>query len=87
VETNRINAGVYAFSPAVFDAIRETHTTGELAITATLNELASAGDLTAVGYDGRWLDVSNLWDLLTVNAALIGESEQTGPADPPSASR
>jgi len=83
VETNRINAGVYAFSPAVFDAIRETHTTGELAITATLNELASAGDLTAVGYDGRWLDVSNLWDLLTVNAALIGESEQTGPADPP----
>lgn len=81
VETNRINAGVYAFSPAVFDAIRETHTTGELAITATLNELASAGDLTAVGYDGRWLDVSNLWDLLGVNAALIGESEQTEPTD------
>ncbi|GAB7010701.1 sugar phosphate nucleotidyltransferase [Halorubrum trueperi] len=82
VETNRINAGVYAFSPAVFDAIRETHAPGELAITATLNELASAGDLTAVTYDGRWLDVSNLWDLLTVNAALIGESERTEPADP-----
>ncbi len=79
VETNRINAGVYAFSPAVFDAIRETHAPGELAITATLNELASAGDLTAVRYNGRWLDVSNLWDLLTVNAALIGEPERTEP--------
>ncbi|MFW5917263.1 MAG: sugar phosphate nucleotidyltransferase [Halorubrum sp.] len=82
VATNRINAGVYAFSPAVFDAIRETHAPGELAITATLNELASAGDLTAVRYDGRWLDVSNLWDLLTVNAALIGESGRTAATDP-----
>lgn len=74
VETNRINAGVYGFSPAVFDAIRETNAPGELAITATLNEIARAEDngVTAVTYDGRWLDVSNLWDLLTVNAALIG---------------
>ncbi|WP_144920732.1 sugar phosphate nucleotidyltransferase [Halorubrum salsamenti] len=82
VETNRINAGVYAFSPAVFDAIRETHATGELAITATLNELAADGDLTAVGYDGRWLDVSNLWDLLEVNAGLIGESPESASAPP-----
>jgi glucose-1-phosphate thymidylyltransferase len=82
VETNRINAGVYAFSSDVFDAIRETHTTGELAITATLNGLAAEGELTAVGYDGRWLDVSNLWDLLAVNAALIGESAETAPATP-----
>ncbi|MDB2225666.1 sugar phosphate nucleotidyltransferase [Halorubrum ezzemoulense] len=74
VETNQINAGVYAFSPAVFDAIRETHVAGELAITATLDDLAATETLSAVRYDGRWLDVSNLWDLLTVNAALIGDS-------------
>ena len=79
VETNRINAGVYAFSPTVFDAVRETHTTGELAITATLNDLAETEPLSAVRYDGRWLDVSNLWDLLTVNAALIGESAAADP--------
>jgi NDP-sugar pyrophosphorylase family protein len=78
VETNQINAGVYAFSPAVFDAIRETHATGELAITATLDDLAGREPLSAVRYDGRWLDVSNLWDLLTVNAALIGESAAAG---------
>jgi len=28
VETNRINAGIYGFSPAVFDAIRQTHAPG-----------------------------------------------------------
>ena len=81
VETNQINAGVYAFSPAVFDAIRETHATGELAITATLDDLAGREPLSAVRYDGRWLDVSNLWDLLTVNAGLIGEAgAANGPA-------
>ena len=75
VETGRINAGVYGFSPAIFEAIRETTTAGELTITATLNDVASATGVHAVSYDGRWLDVSNLWDLLAVNAALIGASE------------
>ena len=74
VKTNQINAGVYGFSTDVFDAIRETHTTGELAITATLNDLAASESLSAVRYDGRWLDVSNLWDLLTVNAGLVDDS-------------
>ncbi|EMA72075.1 sugar phosphate nucleotidyltransferase [Halorubrum distributum] len=82
VETNQINAGVYGLSTDVFDAIRETHATGELAITATLNELAADGTLSAVRYDGRWLDVSNLWDLLTVNAGVIGESEALDPDGP-----
>ena len=75
VDTNRINAGVYGFSPAIFDAIRATNATGELAITATLNDLTAENELTALGYDGRWLDVSNLWDVLTVNAALIHDSD------------
>ena len=88
VETNRINAGVYGFSTHVFDAIRETHATGELAITATLNDIVADDGVTAVTYDGRWLDVSNLWDLLAVNAALVdehaknvgdGETDSNGP--------
>ncbi|WP_435160666.1 sugar phosphate nucleotidyltransferase [Halorubrum sp. SY-15] len=78
VETGRINAGVYGFSPAIFEAIRETTTAGELTITATLNDVASAAGVYAVSYDGRWLDVSNLWDLLAVNAALIGADEAAG---------
>ena len=83
VNTNRINAGVYGFSPAIFDAIRETHVTGELALTATLNEIATDRGVTAVPYDGRWLDVSNLWDLLTVNAGLIDENDGSTRGNPP----
>ncbi len=73
VATDRINAGVYGFTPAVFDAIRETHAPGELELTAVLDGPNAAEPVTAVPYDGRWLDVSNLWDLLTVNAALVDE--------------
>ena len=76
VDTNRINAGVYGFSTAIFDAIRATQTTGELAITATLNDLAVEETVTSLSYDGRWLDVSNIWDVLTVNAALIGDQNR-----------
>ena len=75
VDTNRINAGVYGFTTAIFDAIRATNTAGELAITATLNDLAERDEVIGVGYDGRWLDVSNLWDVLSVNAALIHDSD------------
>lgn len=82
VDTNRINAGVYGFSPAIFDAIRETHVTGELALTATLNDIARERGVTGVSYDGRWLDVSNLWDLLTVNAGLIEEGDGGDRGDP-----
>jgi glucose-1-phosphate thymidylyltransferase len=72
VETNRINAGVYGFSPGIFDAIRSTHANGELALTETLDELAGEnGGVNGIMYTGRWLDVSNLWDLLTVNAGMI----------------
>jgi len=38
--------------------------------------------VTAIPYDGRWLDVSNLWDLLTVNAALIGNEMGAEPDSP-----
>ncbi len=73
VDTDRINAGVYGFTPSVFDAIRRTHTAGELELTAVLDGASGLETATAVPYDGRWLDVSNLWDLLTVNAALVDE--------------
>ena len=79
VETGRINAGVYGFSPVIFEAIRDTATSGELTITATLNDLAASAGVHAVSYDSRWLDVSDLWDMLAVNAALISvNASETG---------
>ncbi|MFB6296354.1 MAG: sugar phosphate nucleotidyltransferase, partial [Halobacteriales archaeon] len=68
-----INAGVYRLQPEVFDAIRETETAGELALTATLDRLAADGTVRAIRYRGTWLDVSYLWDLITVNASLLDE--------------
>ena len=82
VDTNRINAGVYGFSTSIFESIRETQVAGELALTATLNDVAAESGVTAVPYDGRWLDVSNLWDLLTVNAGLIEEGQGSGQGYP-----
>lgn len=72
VETNQINAGIYGFSPAFFETIRTTHTSGELTLTAALNKHARKhGNINSLMYSGQWLDVSNLWDLLIVNAGLI----------------
>lgn len=69
-----INAGVYKFSPSVFDAIRAIDTVGESPITAALDRLAAEGSVQAVRYNGRWLDVSVPWNLLSVNASVLDET-------------
>ena len=72
-----INAGVYGFDPAIFDAIRETpQEAGELGITTTLSAWVEADSISAVRYRGTWLDVSHLWDLLYVTAATIDGEHQ-----------
>ncbi|SER82158.1 sugar phosphate nucleotidyltransferase [Natrinema salaciae] len=72
-----INAGVYGFDESVFDAIRATPTEGgELAITATLERIAEKRSIRAVRYRGLWQDVSHLWDLLEINAAVIDEVDE-----------
>jgi glucose-1-phosphate thymidylyltransferase len=77
-----INAGVYAFAPDIFAAIRETESKGEQALTDTLSELLAEQRLQAVTYRGMWLDVSEPWDLLEVNNSLIAAE---GPVDSGSA--
>ncbi|NUB93217.1 NTP transferase domain-containing protein [Haloterrigena sp. SYSU A121-1] len=75
VSSGIINAGVYGFDPSVFDAIRSTPTEhGELAITTTLERIADGRPIRTVRYRGLWLDVSHLWDLLDVNAAVIDDT-------------
>lgn len=74
-----INAGVYAFDPSIFAAIRQTESYGEQALTDTLSTRLDDQRLRAVRYRGRWLDVSEPWDLLTVNNALIENRELQPP--------
>ncbi|QLG48903.1 sugar phosphate nucleotidyltransferase [Natrinema halophilum] len=77
ISSELINAGVYGFEPSVFDAIRSTPTDrGELAITTTLEQMAASQPIQAVRYRGLWLDVSHLWDLLDVNAAVIDSADR-----------
>jgi len=65
-----INAGVYGFTDDSFDVIRETPTNeeGELSLPAAIERMEG---VRAVRYSGLWLDVSHLWDLLTVTSQLL----------------
>ena len=71
-----INAGVYGFEPSIFDEIRDTEPEahGELTITATLARLAERETVRCVRSTGMWIDVSHLWDILSVNAGVLDRS-------------
>lgn len=70
-----INAGVYCFDGGIFDRIRGTETGehGELAITRTLRRLVQDGgtEVRSVRSKGMWIDVSYLWDVLSVNSNAL----------------
>lgn len=70
-----INAGVYGFRQDVFEAIAQTgqSDSGEYELPTVVNRLAEKGRVQAVRYDGRWLDVSQLWDLLTVTGQVLDD--------------
>ena len=74
-----INAGVYGFDRSIFDAIRETETgaDGELGITSTIQRLVERTTVRPVRYRGLWIDVSHVWDVVTVNAGLNSHRETT----------
>jgi glucose-1-phosphate thymidylyltransferase len=69
-----INAGVYKFSPEIFDVIDDVETVGESPLTAAIQRLADDRFVHAVRYEGRWLDVSVPWDLLSVNAGVLDDA-------------
>lgn len=82
-KTDIINAGVYRFGTQIFDDIRGTDTgdEGELAITSTLRRMLQEKErrVHAVRSKGMWIDVSYLWDLLSVNSnALDRLGSETG---------
>lgn len=68
-----INAGVYGFGPSLFEAIAQTDPgpDGEYGLTDAIARLLEEGTVRAVRYDGRWLDVTHLWDLLAVTGRVL----------------
>ncbi|WP_435118922.1 bifunctional sugar-1-phosphate nucleotidylyltransferase/acetyltransferase [Halolamina sp. C58] len=74
--TDLANLGIYAFEPDAFAHIEATELSerGEYEITESLQRYIDAGgDVTAVEYDGPWLDVGRPWELLAANEHLLAD--------------
>ena len=71
--TYRLNAGVYAFESAIFDAIRGAEPrAGEQSLTDGIGELLDSGaTVRATVSEGVWVDATYPWDLLDVSFELL----------------
>lgn len=76
-----INAGIYAFSPAIFESIEKTEKSprGEYELTSSINHLIKdGGKVRSVEIKGLWEDVGTPWSYLDANgAALRAVKEET----------
>jgi UDP-N-acetylglucosamine diphosphorylase/glucosamine-1-phosphate N-acetyltransferase len=71
------NAGLYLFTPAIFEAIEKTPKSqrGEYEITDSLQILIDSGQLVKYQVLSQWQDLSYPWDLLKVNEKLLSDLE------------
>jgi glucose-1-phosphate thymidylyltransferase len=79
VISHLINAGIYVFSPAIFDEIDQTplSETGEYAITDTIQQMIEKGKCVSfVESRSMWLDSIHSWNFLTANSILLEKSAQ-----------
>jgi len=76
--TDLINAGVFVYTPEVFQQIRCTPKSprGEYEITDTLNAMAARGRVAVQPLKEAWIDVGLPWDLLHANEILMSHLER-----------
>jgi UDP-N-acetylglucosamine diphosphorylase/glucosamine-1-phosphate N-acetyltransferase len=77
VISHLINAGIYMFSPEIFDEIEQTplSETGEYAITDTIQQMIEKGkSVSFVESKSMWLDSIHSWNFLTANSILLEKS-------------
>jgi UDP-N-acetylglucosamine diphosphorylase/glucosamine-1-phosphate N-acetyltransferase len=67
------NAGIYLFTPDIFEAIGKTDKSvrGEYEITDSIQILIDSGKPVFYHIINKWLDLSYPWDLLTANEIII----------------
>lgn len=76
-----INAGMFVFTPEIFEEIRRTSRSprGEYEITDTLSSIAKDEGVMVHRIATEWIDVGRPWDLLKANeifmSRLVGRSE------------
>jgi len=70
--TNLANLGLYRFTPQIFEYIDDIELSerGEYELTDAL-EMALDDGVSAVEYDGPWLDIGRPWELLEANSRLL----------------
>ncbi|WP_458208935.1 sugar phosphate nucleotidyltransferase [Haladaptatus sp. NG-SE-30] len=79
--SKQINAGVYAFGPEIFAAIRQTESHGEQALTTTLQTQSEIHPIQAVPCNGLWGDVSYPWDILWLNNYVLDQQHTSPESD------
>ncbi len=79
-EYRLINGGIYAFGPAIFEAVDETpRAAGELGLTDTIATLADEARVRGVRIGGLWVDATYPWDLLEVSAEILARGRVNQP--------
>lgn len=76
--SDRINVGLYAFEASIFEAIDriEPSSRGEYEITDAIDLLIADGEIvSAIDYDGTWLDVGRPWELLEATEVVLSDLE------------
>jgi len=70
-KTNIVNTGIYAFTTEIFNFIE-----AELDIPDVLNKMLAQGSpINAQETDGTWLDVVYPWDILSLNDAVLRQTQ------------
>jgi UDP-N-acetylglucosamine diphosphorylase/glucosamine-1-phosphate N-acetyltransferase len=75
VVSHFVNAGVYLFSPWIFEEIDKTPLSenGEYAITDTIQQMIIDGkDVSMVVSKSMWIDAVHSWDFLKANSIVLG---------------
>ncbi len=75
--SNMVNAGLYLFTPDIFEAISQTPKSprGEYEITDSIQLMIDKGYTVSSQKINYWLDMSYPWDLLSANESLLAAVE------------
>jgi bifunctional UDP-N-acetylglucosamine pyrophosphorylase/glucosamine-1-phosphate N-acetyltransferase len=76
--SNLVNAGIYAASSSLWDAIEKTELSprGEYEITDSISMLIEKGNVGAYSMPSWWLDIGKPWDLLTANELYLRKAKK-----------
>jgi glucose-1-phosphate thymidylyltransferase len=75
---NTVNAGVYCFSPKIFDFLEfmDISERGDYEITDGIKKMIENGiPVRAVHTNATWMDAAYLWDLIELNAATLARQK------------